>query len=102
MCGWKLIAQTVATILLGHTTAVSAPQPPAVRAFDERVLREYTGVYRWERNAFVYLQMWDEFNGFGKPAQLVAFDESGEVRTRSLHVAISGHINKRVAGSIGF
>ena len=81
MRGWKLIAQTVATILLGHTTAVSAPQPPAVRALDERVLREYTGVYRWERNAFVYLQMWDEFSGFGKPAQLVAFDESGEVRT---------------------
>src|SRR5260370_32542117 len=25
--------------------------------------------------------MWDEFSGFGKPAQLVAFDESGEVRT---------------------
>jgi hypothetical protein len=25
--------------------------------------------------------MWDEFSGFGKPTQLVAFDESGEVRT---------------------
>jgi len=38
-------------------------------------------VYRWDANAFVYLQMWDEFTGFGKPRQLVAFDESGEVRT---------------------
>ena len=25
--------------------------------------------------------MWDEFTGFGKPRELVAFDESGEVRT---------------------
>ena len=39
-----------------------------------------TGVYQWGPNAFVYLQMWDEFSGFGKP-QLVAFDESGDVRT---------------------
>src|SRR5260370_23768364 len=78
MRGWKLIAQTVAIVLLGP--AVSAPQAPAVRAVDEKVLREYTGVYRWAPNAFVYLQMWDEFSGFGKP-KLVAFDESGEVRT---------------------
>ena len=47
---------------------------------DERALREYAGVYQWGPNAFVYLQMWDEFSGFGKP-QLVAFDESGDVRT---------------------
>src|SRR3977135_783328 len=25
--------------------------------------------------------MWDEFSGFGKPRQLVAFEESGEIRT---------------------
>src|SRR5882762_10497468 len=80
MRGWKLIAQTVAIVVLGHMTAVSAPQAPAVRAVDEKVLREYTGVYRWAPNAFVYLQMWDEFSGFGKP-KLVAFDESGETRT---------------------
>ena len=48
---------------------------------DEKVLREYTGVYRWEPNVFVYLQMWNEFTGFDKPGELVAFDESGEVRT---------------------
>ena len=45
---------------------------------DEHVLREYAGVYQWEPNAFVYIQMWGEFTGKN---QLVAFDESGEVRT---------------------
>ena len=81
MRGSNLFAQTVATVLLVDMIAVSAPQAPAVRALDEKALREYTGVYRWKPNAFVYLQMWDEFSGFGKPAQLVAFDESGKVRT---------------------
>src|ERR1041385_4176336 len=81
MRGSTLIAPTFATVLLGGWIAVSAPQAPTVRAVDEQLLREYTGVYRWESNAFVYLQMWDEFSGFGKPAQLVAFDESGDVRT---------------------
>ena len=81
MRGSTLITQTFVTFLLGGWIAVSAPQAPTVRAVDEKLLREYTGVYRWEPNAFVYLQMWDEFSGFGKPAQLVAFDESGEVRT---------------------
>ncbi len=55
-------------------------QAPAVRGVDETVLREYTGVYRWDDNTYLYLQMWDEFSGFGKPKQLVAFDESGDVR----------------------
>jgi len=81
MRGSTLITQTFVTFFLGGWIAVSAPQAPTVRAVDEKLLREYTGVYRWEPNAFVYLQMWDEFSGFGKPAQLVAFDESGEVRT---------------------
>src|SRR5436305_11402688 len=80
MRGSSLIAQTVATVLLGDMVAVPAPQAPTVTLVDEKVLREYTGVYRWEPNAFVYLQMWDEFSGFNKPRQLVAFDESGEVR----------------------
>jgi hypothetical protein len=74
---WTAIA---ATALLVVVTGGPAVQSPAVRALDEQVLREYTGVYRWDANAFVYLQMWDEFSGFGKP-NLVAFDESGEVRT---------------------
>jgi uncharacterized protein len=55
-------------------------QAPPVATVDETTLREYTGVYRWDDNTFVYLQMWNEFIGFDKPSQLVAFDESGDVR----------------------
>jgi pimeloyl-ACP methyl ester carboxylesterase len=56
-------------------------QAPAVLTVDAAVLREYTGVFRWDDDkTFLYLQMWDEFSGFGKPAQLVAFEESGDVR----------------------
>jgi len=60
--------------------AQATSQPPAVRSEDEGTLREYAGVYQWDPGAFVYLQLWDEFSGFGKPRQLVAFDESGDVR----------------------
>ena len=77
----KAIGVTVATVLFGAMIALSGRQTPAVRETDEKVLREYTGVYRWEPNAFVYLQLWNEFTGFDKPSQLVSFDESGEVRT---------------------
>jgi len=76
-----VIGAAVATVLLWTTIGLSALQSPAVRAVDEKVLREYTGVYRWEPTAFVYLQMWDEFTGFGTPRQLIAFDESGDIRT---------------------
>ena len=57
---------------------MSAVQAPAVRSVDEKILREYTGAYRWEQDRFMYLQMWNEFTGKN---QLVAFDESGEIRT---------------------
>src|SRR5947209_12838677 len=80
MLDWKLIATAVAAVLLGAMVAISAPQVPTVKTVDEKLLREYTGVYQWGKNDFVYLQMWDEFSGFGKP-KLVSFDESGEVRT---------------------
>jgi hypothetical protein len=66
----------IATALLGAVSARSALQTPAVCSVDENVLREYAGVYRWEPNAFVHLQMWNEFTGFTKPSRLVAFDES--------------------------
>lgn len=56
----------------------SAVQAPVVRSADEKDLREYAGVYSWGPNSFVYLQMWSEFTGSN---QLVAFDESGDVRT---------------------
>jgi hypothetical protein len=72
---------TVLTIaILGAAIGHVARQAPAVRSIDENVLREYAGVYRWEDNTFLYLQMWNEFSGFDKPSQLVAFDESGDVR----------------------
>ena len=72
-----MIGARVATALLGAVTAFSSPQAPAVRPVDEKILREYTGAYQWEPNAFLYLQMWSELTGKN---QLVAFDESGEVR----------------------
>ena len=75
-----VVGVTVVTTLLGIVTARSACQPPAVRAVDEKTLHEYTGVYRWGPNAFVYLQLWNEFSGFTNPGQLVAFDESGDIR----------------------
>src|SRR5215203_4862956 len=67
--------------LVAGTIACAAVQTPAIRSVDEVALREYAGVYQWGSNAFVYVQLWDEFSGFGKPRQLVAFDESGEIRT---------------------
>lgn len=85
---------------------MAARQTPIVQAVDEKALREYTGLYQWRPDAFLYLQMWDEFSGFGKP-QLVAFDESGDVRT--LHptggnqffagpgAALSASIESRIA-----
>ena len=72
-------ARTLAlTALVAMTGATH--QAPSIRTLDESALGEYTGAYQWDPNAFVYLQLWDEFSGFGKPRQLVAFDESGEVR----------------------
>ncbi len=40
-------------------------------------LREYTGTYQWNPDAFLYLELWGELSGTN---QLVAVDESGEVR----------------------
>ena len=75
-------AISVAAVVALAAAAIgrSTFQTPAVRSVDENVLREYTGVYQWEPNAFVYLQVWHEFSGFDKPGQLVSFDESGDVR----------------------
>jgi uncharacterized protein len=81
MRGRTAIGAAIATVLLGSLIALLALQTPAVRAVDEKVLREYAGVYRWDASAFVYLQLWNEFVGFDKPGELVSFDESGEVRT---------------------
>ena len=45
---------------------------------DERRLREYSGVYQWSPDSFVYLQLWSELSGKN---ELIAIDESGDVRT---------------------
>src|SRR5688572_14686970 len=76
-----VIGAAVGSVLLGTMIGLSAFQTPAVRAVDEKVLREYAGVYRWDPTGFVYLQMWNEFSGFSNPSELIAFDESGAVRT---------------------
>ena len=58
--------------------ALDCQQSARVDSADEKPLREYTGPYRWDQNRFVYLQLWAELSGKN---QLVAFDESGDVRT---------------------
>ena len=57
--------------------APCSPQGPTTTAVGEDALREYAGVYQWGQDAFVYLQLWAELSGKN---QLVAFDESGEIR----------------------
>jgi hypothetical protein len=60
------LGATAAAALLA-LSASRAHQAPAVRSMDEKVLSEYTGVYRWGPSAFMYLQLWNEFAGFNKP-----------------------------------
>lgn len=76
----KTVAAALLTLVLVTLLALAARQGPSILAVDEKDLREYAGVYR-DGDTFIYLQLWDEFTGFGNPRQLVAFDESGEVRT---------------------
>lgn len=65
-------------VVLGMMVARCAMEGPAIEPIDEKTLREYAGVYQWEPDAFLYLQIWSELTGTD---QLVALDESGEVRT---------------------
>jgi hypothetical protein len=48
------LACAIAATILGGTE-VPGFQAPAIRTVDERTLREYTGVYQWGQDAFVYL-----------------------------------------------
>ena len=77
-----LTALTAAAVIAvaGALTGPGDRQPPTVVDIDAQTLRQYAGVYRSDDNSFLYLQMWNEFSGFSKPSQLVAFAESGEVR----------------------
>lgn len=72
-----LVTVVVLASLLG-TVVTRSRQGPSIRPVDDATLRGYAGPYQWEPNAFVYLQIWSELSGSN---QLVAFDETGEVRT---------------------
>ena len=72
-----LIAGIALASVVG-TVVTRSLQHPSVRTVDEATLRAYAGVYEWEANAFVYLQLWSELSASN---QLVAIDESGELRT---------------------
>ena len=76
MRSWIAVGLIVLTAPL-ITLIARSLQSPASRAVDEAILREYAGTYQWDRNAFLYLQMWPELTG---TSQLVAFDETGELR----------------------
>jgi uncharacterized protein len=71
-----MIAPAIAACLLGPLVAASSCQPRTSEVSDE-ALREYAGVYQLAPDAFLYLQLWSELSGKN---QLVAFEESGEVR----------------------
>src|SRR5436190_5819176 len=72
-----VIVTAAATFLLGVNAVVMGCQGPVVRAADESQLREYVGTYERATDKFVCLQLWSELTGTN---QLVAFDESGQLR----------------------
>ena len=67
---------TAGSKLLLAATVVLSSQVAGCQTGDA-ALREYAGNYQWGPDAFVYLQPWAELSGDN---QLVAIDESGEVR----------------------
>src|SRR4051812_16188068 len=71
------LCAVLATILIACPTGCRAQQVSATH-LDAHALREYAGVYQSGGDAFIYLQLWSELSGTD---HLVAFDESGEVRT---------------------
>ena len=73
---WITVGLVIAAVLIGTLIARSLQGPP-IRTIAEATLREYTGVYQWGPNSFLYLQIWQEFTGTN---QLFAFDENGELR----------------------
>ena len=70
--------KTFAAAVLSASIASSLSQAARALSADDESLREYVGTYQWGPDHFVYLQMWNEFRGKN---DLVAFDESGDVRT---------------------
>src|SRR4051812_43323877 len=74
----RMIRAVLVAVCLGTSTGASCAQAPVVRETPAEVLSEYAGVYQWAPDAFLYVQLWSELSGSN---QLIAFDESGEVRT---------------------
>lgn len=70
--------RTFPVAVLSASIASSLSQAAQAPSIDDGPLRKYVGTYEWDPDHFVYLQMWSEFRGKN---DLVAFDESGEVRT---------------------
>jgi pimeloyl-ACP methyl ester carboxylesterase len=66
---------TAAVFIALIAVSLSQVARPSV---DDQSLRKYVGTYAWGPDHFVYVQMWSEFTGKN---DLVAFDESGDVRT---------------------
>jgi uncharacterized protein len=64
--------------VLNASIAVSLSQVAPTASIDGQSLQKFVGTYEWGGDHFVYLQMWSELRGKN---DLVAFDESGEVRT---------------------
>ena len=73
---WIIVGVVLLAVLIGSVIARSL-QGPAISTIEEATLRQYAGVYQWETNAFLYLQIWQEFTGTN---QLTALDENGELR----------------------
>jgi len=68
---------TVSALIWAFSVAAFA-QHEAADVAHTGELRELTGTYQWGPNAYLYLQTWNELSG---TPQLVAFDESGKVRS---------------------
>jgi pimeloyl-ACP methyl ester carboxylesterase len=71
---WAAMAATAGVVLLAPPCS---PQGPNMKPVADEKLREYAGVYQWDQDDFLYLQLWSELTGTN---QLVALDESGEIR----------------------
>jgi len=72
LVGVAVIATLLASVI------VRPIQGPSIRTVDEVTLRGYAGVYEWDQQGFLYVQLWSELAGSN---QLTAIDETGEVRT---------------------
>jgi uncharacterized protein len=72
-----VIGAAVVSVFFALRATPLPGQAPAARAVREEILRDYVGAYQWGPDAFLYLQLWGELTGAN---QLVAFDESGDIR----------------------